>query len=265
MPQRPWFPFHASDWLGDRGLRSCSLAARGLWTDCLCLMHDANPRGHLLLKGSPPDPEALALMVGRPTREVRAALEELEAAGVLSRTDDGVVFSRRMVRDTLRQDRAVANGSKGGNPSLRPQVNQETAGRVKGQDNDSPNTPHKLPLVSGVSGFGPLRRHPLDTVDGIVPTVEISERANEWLRRFALALERHTGVKHPSRPDRDFHYAKTLVATYSDVQLDALVEIYLVATGPRFDGQPKSPGRLADVAGLIAERIKKEGRWPSAS
>ena len=35
----PWFKFWADKWLSDERLRSCSLAARGLWADMISLMH----------------------------------------------------------------------------------------------------------------------------------------------------------------------------------------------------------------------------------
>src|SRR5215813_4234440 len=99
MKARPSFQFYPADWLRDPGLRSCSLSARGLWIDMLSYMHEAEPYGHLRLNGRDLGPEALARMVGSPLKKVRQYLDELEAAGVYSRTDTGTIFSRRMVRD----------------------------------------------------------------------------------------------------------------------------------------------------------------------
>ena len=45
--KRPSFQFYPGDWLHDTGLRACSLAARGLWIDIVCFMHQAEPYGHL--------------------------------------------------------------------------------------------------------------------------------------------------------------------------------------------------------------------------
>lgn len=99
MKARPSFQFYPSDWLRDPGLRSCSLAARGLWIDLLSFMHEADPYGHLRLNGHDVGIEALSRMMGSPARQLRQYLDELEAAGVFSRTETGTVFSRRMVRD----------------------------------------------------------------------------------------------------------------------------------------------------------------------
>ncbi len=64
MKASPSFQFYPSDWLRDPGLRSCSLAARGLWIDILAFMHEAEPYGHLRINGQDLGPAALARMVG---------------------------------------------------------------------------------------------------------------------------------------------------------------------------------------------------------
>jgi hypothetical protein len=114
--RQPYYKHYPADWRGDANLRLCGLAARGLWTECLGLMHEASPRGVLLLSV-----DQLAMVVSRPVREVRAALAELEANGVSSRDAEGRLYSRRMVRDTAKSETAITNGKKGGHPSL---VNQ---------------------------------------------------------------------------------------------------------------------------------------------
>lgn len=96
---QPWFKFSPSSWRGDQALRAVSLAARGLWIECLCIMHEATPYGHLVLNGTAIGDETLARMTGASVDEVRALMAELRQAGVLSVTGNGVVVSRRMVKD----------------------------------------------------------------------------------------------------------------------------------------------------------------------
>lgn len=100
----PYFPFYTADHRGDLALRSCSLAARGLWTDMMTLMHEAEPRGFLLLHGEPVDVDELARLISSKTRDVKDALAELERKNVCSRTPAGVIFSRRMVREGKRRE-----------------------------------------------------------------------------------------------------------------------------------------------------------------
>jgi hypothetical protein len=96
--------FYPRDWRGDQALRMVSLAARGLWIECLTVMHEATPYGHLVINGRPVGVDALARMVGASGDEVRALMLELNEAGVCDVTGEGVIFSRRMVRD---QERAA--------------------------------------------------------------------------------------------------------------------------------------------------------------
>jgi hypothetical protein len=116
--KRPAFQFYPSDWLRDPALRSCSLAARGLWTDLLCYMHEGTPYGHLALNGEPITDAQAARMVGTTVATYRKLLQELEASGVSSRDATNVLYSRRMVRDEHVRSVRAAGGHLGGNPKL---------------------------------------------------------------------------------------------------------------------------------------------------
>jgi hypothetical protein len=102
--RQPWLKWYPSDWRADPGLRMCSFAARGLWVDILGLMHEAEPYGHLLINGRPPSNGQLLSMLGGSSKEIATLIAELESAGVFSRTEEGIIFSRRMIRDKERSD-----------------------------------------------------------------------------------------------------------------------------------------------------------------
>lgn len=51
--KRPAFQFYPGDWQRDAALRSCSVPARGLLIEMICIMHDAEPYGHLRVNGKP--------------------------------------------------------------------------------------------------------------------------------------------------------------------------------------------------------------------
>lgn len=121
--ERPWVKWYWSDWRADPALRVCSLAARGLWAELLGIMQEAEPYGHLLIGGVAPTSKQIASLVGATAAQVEALLAELKRAGVPSETPEGVIYSRRMVRDRERQERDKANGKRGGNPSLNGGVN----------------------------------------------------------------------------------------------------------------------------------------------
>jgi hypothetical protein len=119
----------------------CSLAARGLWIDLLCYMHEGEPYGHLTIDGVPPSLEAIAALLGRPPKEVTKALAELEARRVFDRAGNNAIVSRCLVRDRAREQRDRLNGGTGGNPNLRvrekPGVNPADNGEDKAQNPDS--------------------------------------------------------------------------------------------------------------------------------
>lgn len=118
--KRPAFQWYPGDWRRDTALMSCSIEARGLWIEMLNLMHDGEPYGHLTAGGVPIDAAALGNLTGIPSPKLRLILKELEDRRIFSRTEEGVVFSRRMVRDEALRTRRAAGGKLGGNPALLP-------------------------------------------------------------------------------------------------------------------------------------------------
>ena len=112
----PFLKFYPSNWRADPGVRASSLAARGFWTECLFLMHESVRRGYLLIAGRAPSDRDLAVQMGVTGGEVKRYRRELLEKGVAAQTEEGVLFSRKMVRDEIRRH----NGAHGGNPALRP-------------------------------------------------------------------------------------------------------------------------------------------------
>lgn len=133
--KRPAFQFYPADWRKDPALSSCSLAARGLWIELLCIAHESEDYGHLSINGRPMTNAQLARMVGESPKAFDKLLQELEDAAVFSRKDDGVIYSRRMVKDEhIRNVRASA-GKQGGNPNLLKQKVKQT-----GEQNPTPSS-----------------------------------------------------------------------------------------------------------------------------
>lgn len=108
--KRPAMLFYCGDHLRDIALSACSLAAQGLWWRMQCVMHDCRPYGVLSLRGKDIPPPVLARMVGANPEETAVLLSELESAGVFSRNADGLIYSRRMVRDELIRSKRAAGG-----------------------------------------------------------------------------------------------------------------------------------------------------------
>lgn len=135
----PFLKFYTSDWRSDPRLKMCSPAARGVWIEMICLMHEATPYGHLLIHGQTPNEGQLASLTGIPSAELPDLVAELERMGVFSRTKEGVIYSRKLVRMASKSAVARKNGKRGGNPSLGKReensylVNQQLNGDDKPQ------------------------------------------------------------------------------------------------------------------------------------
>lgn len=95
----PAFQFYPGDWLRDP-VAGCSLSAQGLWLRMMILAHDSERYGYLSVNGLPIPSEALARRCSCDSlAQYTLLLAELDAANVPSRTPEGIIFSRRMVKD----------------------------------------------------------------------------------------------------------------------------------------------------------------------
>jgi hypothetical protein len=106
-----WIQFFPADWRAEPCLKLCSLAAKGLWIEMLCLMTQSSVHGHLCHtnKPEPLQPKDLAKILGNSEEEILPLLAELETNGVFSRDDDiKTIYSRRLLKDEAkRQNKAL--------------------------------------------------------------------------------------------------------------------------------------------------------------
>lgn len=126
---QPWMKFYPRDWRGDQALRAVSIGARGFWMECLCIMHEAKPYGHLTLNGKAIPITVLARMSGVSFEEAETFLSELVHAGVCYLTRAGIHYSKRMVADGAAADK----GRKAAN-------SRWSQGTDLFEQNDGPNT-----------------------------------------------------------------------------------------------------------------------------
>lgn len=96
----PYMQFFPNDWRGEDTLAGVSLAGRGLWLEMMCLMWNGTRRGYLVdAEGKAMPVESVAKKVHAGIAEVEGLFEELEKNGVYSKTDEGVIYCRRMARE----------------------------------------------------------------------------------------------------------------------------------------------------------------------
>lgn len=137
MGAEPWMKWYPADWRAEARLKMVSRAARSLWIDMLGLMHESIEYGKLLIAGHPPTDKQLGAVLGDRPADITKWRTELETMQVYSKDENGVIFSRRMVRDAAKRAEDRANGQRGGNPSVKAAVkggvNPPVNGDVKAQ------------------------------------------------------------------------------------------------------------------------------------
>lgn len=135
--KRPSFQFYPGDWMRSTDLRSCSIGARGMWIDMLCLMHEGKPYGYLKVGEMVILLPILARIVGVSLPKAEEYLTELKSTGVCSIDGDGCIYSRRMIRDEeIRAKRAVGGFDSQNNPNV-----PRKKDKVKGYPSNDPNNP----------------------------------------------------------------------------------------------------------------------------
>lgn len=244
----PYFKFYPSDWRGDPALRLCSLEERGLWIEMLALMHEAEPYGHLIVKGTPIDAQQLAGLVGITQNLAKKLLKNLENFGVFSRTSEGIIFSRKMVRDFESRAKSKGFGSLGGNPSLKG-VNPPDNPRLKPQSPESiVQSPDNNCLPNGKQSSaddaadqtGPKFSRKPDP-EKIALLIAIGEQWNQLAQAHGLAT---INAIEKDRERSCLARAKELTATYEfETAADGFSELFeKVRASPflRGDAKPRN-------------------------
>jgi len=125
----PAIQFYVGDWRKDPSVQSLNYHDRGVWFEMICLMHESEERGKLVLNGQPMPIDALARLLGLDKQILTTTLTTLLTYGVASQCPDtGIISNRRMIRDEeIRKTRANC-GKLGGNPIL---LNQKSTTKDK--------------------------------------------------------------------------------------------------------------------------------------
>lgn len=118
MAKMPAFQFYPADWRKSPDVQAMSFFDRGVWFEILCLMHESDERGRLLLAGKPMNDESLMRILGISATKLKNSLHTILSLGVAYRDDEGALCNRRMMRDERLRAVRAASGSLGGNPIL---------------------------------------------------------------------------------------------------------------------------------------------------
>ena len=136
----PWIKFWLKDWRADERLRQCSLAARGLWIELICLMRMADDEGYFCISKNKANRfTLLSRQVGCEASEAEAAWGELDAAGVFSWDGPDRIYSRKILRDLEISTIRAEAGAKGGRSLLKQNKSKvEPKDKAKEKQNPSP-------------------------------------------------------------------------------------------------------------------------------
>lgn len=150
MGKQPSFQFYPGDWKRDAGVQSLSFEERGVWFEMMLLMFESAERGKLVFGTGTPMPEdAVARSLGLDRQRYVQILRKLLDYGVASKDEKtGIIFCRRMVRDTELSRKRAECGKLGGNPNL---LNQNSSKREakpnqSGKQNPTPSSSSSISL-----------------------------------------------------------------------------------------------------------------------
>ncbi len=260
--------FYPSDWRSDPALRSCTIAARGLWVEMLALMHEAVPYGSLLINGARIDKKRMASLAGIKENECTVLMLELEGFGVFSRDDDGTIYSRRMRRDAVKAARDKANGKLGGNPKVKAWVNPE----VKAQIPEARSQSKKETSEAALSWFDAFWLAWPNKVGkpAAVKAFQSAMKRAESLEAILMGVEGYIRDKPPDRPwlnpatflnqnrweDRPAT-VRTIHAKPKSSIIQAADDLYRKLAS--FDGPSRKPDELRSDAGEDPPRLLSLG------
>lgn len=170
----PALQFYTGDWRKDPGVQALDYFERGVWFEILCIMHESDSRGKLMLNGKKMPDVALARLLGLDNQTVNQILTKLVEYGVArAEPDTGIIYNKRMVEDEkIRQIRREA-GKLGGNPAL---LNQKPKQKETTRDKQN-STPSSSSSSSVSKDIGERKNRATPTPTAFEITPELSEWA----------------------------------------------------------------------------------------
>jgi hypothetical protein len=146
----------------------------------ICFMHEGSPYGYLKVGDKVILADNLHRMVGETLEVVEGWLHELELAGVFN-VDNGIICSRRMIRDEQLRQKRAEGGKLGGNPNLmdKIKVNLKVEQEVKqiATPSSSSASSSSIKDISQGKPAKPKRK------TSISDDFSVSQRVKEWAKQ----------------------------------------------------------------------------------
>ena len=118
------FAFYPADWMSDSRLRLCSVGARGLWIDILCLMYLSSERGYLVIEDTILDEQMIQKALAYDAKEFDDYFTELKRYNIIKKDEKNRYFCKTMVNAQQLSEKRTMSGKLGGNPNLKVLVKQ---------------------------------------------------------------------------------------------------------------------------------------------
>jgi len=91
----PYIKLYIGDLKKEKAYTCLTMESRLVWLEMIFIMHDAVPRGYIDMT-----PEEISRAISVPKKIVTKCLAEMERVGTFSKNEQGIIFNRRMVRET---------------------------------------------------------------------------------------------------------------------------------------------------------------------
>lgn len=176
----PAIQLYFRDWMSHPGLRMCEIAARGLWTDMMCIMAEGTPYGYLAVNGKGILPAALARRVGESLPDVERWLTQLEEHEVFARDEHKVIYSPRMVRaELLRQVRGAGGHKSQEHPNVPRRKDREEGGAKDIPEDVGKDTIRPSPAVAVASAVAVPSIHP-PAIERFLAELPDDQKPEHW-------------------------------------------------------------------------------------
>src|SRR3972149_5453318 len=118
MPKLPSLQFYPADWRKDMAVQSLNYEQKGIWFEILCLMHESEERGKLILNGKSMSLEALAKLLGLQEDKIKVEIKVLIERCVckVEKVNENleIIYNKRMVEDDKKYRTFIKKCSKAG-------------------------------------------------------------------------------------------------------------------------------------------------------
>lgn len=196
MPKEklPALNIYIGDYLKD-DIAGCTLEAQGLWLRMMFIMHESERYGYLCKDGLPAHPGSIARRCGCTPELYESLLAELFQAGVPSKTESGIIYSRRMIKDAeLRETRRKA-GLLGGRPP-----SKKSKRKAKQKQNTENEDEKTLLLFEGVWGRYPRKLGR----DAALKSFRSALKGGATTEQFGAALDRYIADLREKRTGEEY-------------------------------------------------------------